>query len=93
MGPGERGAHQEGGSIVSQAPPRDPMVHTPPPPPPPPPNPPLQIVSVGKHVKGYHYIMANLVRTPVSLSVYPVCLSVSRAISLRQAVYLSIYLP
>lgn len=24
---------------------------------------PLQAVSVGKHVKGYHYIIANLVRT------------------------------
>lgn len=34
-----------------------------------------QIVSVGKHVKGYHYIMANLVRdTPACLIAVCLCL-------------------
>lgn len=34
----------------------------------------LQIVSVGKHVKGYHYIMANLVRgAPVCLIAVCLC--------------------
>lgn len=30
----------------------------------------LQAVSVGKHVKGYHYIIANLVSKP-RLSIFP----------------------